>query len=143
MQEYMSEIEATNQVTNRRKKYLFLGYIVYLIGIVCFLITTVGLVMVYLKRSDYNNTVYQSHLTYLIRTFWSTLLYGFVSFFILFVGVSSRSHFGAISTILDFISLAGLSLILLTAIFYITRVVKGFVMFRREKPIAKPKTWFF
>jgi uncharacterized membrane protein len=80
--------------------------------------------MVYIKRDDYKNSSYESHVTYLIRTFWIGLLYGFISFILTIVGI------GVISG-------------LLTSIWYVIGVVKGFIIFYDDKPIQDTETWLF
>ena len=125
MQDFTTELQPSGQVTEKQKKYLLVTYIVFAVGLFTGgLITIAGLVMAYLKRSDYDNSIYQSHVTYLIRTFWIGLLYGFISFILTFIGI-------------------GIILGLLTTIWYVIRIVKGFVTFYDDKPIVKPETWLF
>lgn len=81
MQDFTTELQPSDQVTEKQKKYLLVTYIVFAVGLFTGgLVTIAGLVMAYLKRSDYDNSIYQGHVTYLIRTFWIGLLYGFISF---------------------------------------------------------------
>lgn len=125
MQDFTTELQPSDQVTEKQKKYLLVTYIVFAVGLFTGgLITIAGLVMAYLKRSDYNNSIYQSHVTYLIRTFWIGLLYGFTSFILTFIGI-------------------GIILGILTTIWYVIRIVKGFVTFYDDKPMTKPETWLF
>ncbi|WP_432784670.1 hypothetical protein AAEX37_01604 [Oligella sp. MSHR50489EDL] len=86
--------------------------------------TLAGVVMAYLKRDEYKNTLYESHVTFLIRTFWISLLYGVISFILSFIGI-------------------GIILGILTTIWYVIRIVKGFVTFMDNKPINNPETWLF
>ncbi|NLJ50721.1 MAG: hypothetical protein GX342_01055 [Alcaligenaceae bacterium] len=125
MQDFSNQLQPTELVTEKQKKYLLITYIVFAVGLFTGgLITIAGLVMAYLKRSDYNGSIYQGHVTYLIRTFWIGLLYGVTSFVLTFVGI-------------------GIILGFLTTIWYVIRVVKGFVTFYDDKPIQKPETWLF
>ena len=125
MQDFSNQLQPTELVTEKQKKYLLITYIVFAVGLFTGgLITIAGLVIAYLKRSDYNGSIYQGHVTYLIRTFWIGLLYGVTSFVLTFVGI-------------------GIILGFLTTIWYVIRVVKGFVTFYDDKPIQKPETWLF
>lgn len=124
MQDFTTQLQESKQVTEKQKNYLLVTYIVFVAGFFTGgLITIAGLVMAYLKRDDYNNSIYESHVTYLIRTFWIGFLYTALSFVLSIIGI-------------------GLILGVLTAIWYVIRIVKGFVTFYDTKPIAKPETWF-
>lgn len=125
MQDFTTELQPSEQVTEKQKKYLLVTYIVFAVGLFTGgLITLAGVVMAYLKRNDYDNSIYQSHVTYLIRTFWIGLLYGFISFILAFIMI-------------------GILLGVLTTIWYVIRIVKGFVIFYDDKAIQKPETWLF
>ena len=125
MQDFTTELQPSDHVTEKQKKYLLITYIIFAVGFFTGgLVTIAGLVMAYLKRSDYDNSIYQGHVTYLIRTFWIGLLYGFISLILTIVGI-------------------GIILGILTTIWFIIRVVKGFVTFYDDKPLAKPSTWLF
>lgn len=125
MQDFTTELQPSGQVTEKQKKYLLVTYIVFAVGLFTGgLITLAGVVMAYLKRNDYDNSIYQSHVTYLIRTFWIGLLYGFISFILAFIMI-------------------GILLGVLTTIWYVIRIVKGFVIFYDDKAIQKPETWLF
>ena len=125
MEDFTNQLQASGQISDKQKKYLLVTYIIFAVGLFTGgLVSIAGLVMAYLKRSDYINSIYESHLTYLIRTFWIGLLYGFISFILVLVGI-------------------GVILGILTTIWYVIRVVKGFVTFYDDKPIEKPQTWLF
>ncbi|MDO5667682.1 MAG: hypothetical protein Q4G44_07665 [Alcaligenaceae bacterium] len=124
MQDVTNQLQESNQVTGRQKNYLLVTYLVFVAGLFTGgLITVAGLVMAYLKRDDYKHSLYESHVTYLIRTFWIGLLYSFISLILSIIGI-------------------GLILGILTAVWYVIRLVKGFVAFYDTKPIEKPDTWF-
>src|SRR3546814_1127554 len=54
--------------------------LLYLVGFVAGITSIVGIVIAYLKRSEVAGTWAESHLTYLIRTFWFGLLTAIVGF---------------------------------------------------------------
>jgi uncharacterized membrane protein len=124
MQDANAQIQPYNEVTDKQKNYLLIIYIAYAIGLFTgSLGTIIGLVMAYIKRDEYDGTIYDGHTTYLIRTFWISLLYGVICIPLIFFGI-------------------GTVLLILVSIWFIVRVVKGFVLFYDGKPIAKPKTWW-
>ena len=60
MQDFTTELQPSGQVTDKQKKYLLVTYIVFAVGLLTGgLVTIAGLVMAYLKRSDYDNSIYQ------------------------------------------------------------------------------------
>lgn len=125
MQDFNNQIEEIKRVSEKQKNFLLVTYIVFAVGLFTGgLVSIAGLVMAYIKRDDYKNSSYESHVTYLIRTFWIGLLYGFISFILTIVGI-------------------GVILGILTSIWYVIRVVKGFITFYDDKPIQDPETWLF
>lgn len=97
-------------------------YILYLIGIVIGIVTIAGVIMAYLKRDDAAGTYLESHMTYLIRTFWIALIVGIVGTILSAVGV-------------------GVIILIVLLVWYIYRVVKGFVAFNDGRPVADPTGW--
>ncbi len=97
-------------------------YILYGIGIIVGVVAIAGVIMAYVKRDDTRGTMLESHITYLIRTFW-----------IAFIG-------GIAGLVLQFV-LIGYLVLLAVWIWYIYRVVKGFVAYNDGKPIADPEGW--
>lgn len=98
-------------------------YILYGIGIIVGLVAVAGVIMAYVKRGDARGTMLESHITYLIRTFW-----------IAFIG----SIVGMVTTFV----LVGWLILLAVAVWYIYRIVRGFVAYNDGKPIADPAGWF-
>ncbi|AVL70774.1 MULTISPECIES: DUF4870 family protein [Oligella] len=125
MQDFTHELTNYKQVTEKQKNYLLITYIIFAVGILTGgLVTLAGVVMAYLKRDEYQNTRYESHITYLIRTFWIFILYSFISFILSFIFI-------------------GVLLAFLTAVWYVIRIVKGMVLFVDNKVINQPNTWLF
>lgn len=99
-------------------------YALYAIGIFVGITAIVGLIVAYVKRGEAAGTMFESHLTWLIRTFWLGLIAGII---------------GAVT-----IPLLGLGMIILIAagIWSIWRIVKGFLAFSDNRAIANPQGWF-
>jgi len=77
----------------------------------------VAVVINYVKRDDVRGTWLESHFTWQIRTFWWSLLYGVIGFILLFA--------------------LGLGVLILipAGIWFIYRVVKGWLRLNEGKPM--------
>jgi uncharacterized membrane protein len=84
----------------------------------------VGVIVCYVKRDDARTTWVASHFTWLIRTFWWSLLWCIVGGLILVT----------LGLILIGIPIA-FGIWLVTAIWVIYRVVRGYLLFKDSKPI--------
>lgn len=98
-------------------------YVLFGLGYVVPLTTIVGVILAHIKRKDAVGTIYESHLTWLIRTFWFSML-------------------GMIVGVLTMIILIGWIVILATAIWGIYRLVIGFIRFNDTQAIANPTRFF-
>ncbi len=96
-------------------------YILYLASFVVGITAIAGIVIAYINRGKAGGWV-ESHYTYLIRTFWIGLLYGFISVILMFV-------------------LIGILLALATAVWFIARCVIGLQALGRGEPIKNPEGW--
>lgn len=76
----------------------------------------VAIIINYLKRDDTAGTIYQSHFSWQIRTFWWGLLWAVIGFATMVVGIG-------------FVVLLG------AAIWSIYRLVKGFLNWNDHKPM--------
>ena len=76
--------------------------------------------MAYVKRGEARGTWAESHLTWLIRTFWWSLLWALVGavLFVTLIGIP-----------IAFVVWAG------TTIWVIYRLVRGYLLFKDSKPI--------
>ena len=98
------------------RQYTMIIYILYIAAILIGLTSIVGVIMAYVKRADFVGTEYEDHITYLIRTFWISLI-GY-----------------AIGAVLSVIGI-GLIIIIAVGIWYIYRSIAGFIKFNDNKPI--------
>lgn len=78
--------------------------------------TIVGLVMAYIKRDEMTGTIYKEHMGLLIRSFWISLILGIL---------------GALTMLL----VVGIFILIGTGIWYIYRIVRGFIRFNEGKGI--------
>jgi len=88
------------------------------------LVGIAGLIVAYVKRGDAQGTWVASHFTWLIRTFWYSLLWGVV---------------GAVVLLVLGIILIGIPIALLiwavASIWVIYRVIRGYLVFKESRPI--------
>lgn len=104
---------------------LLLSYIAYLLGAITGGAgSLVGLIVAYMQRDEVAGTWRESHYNWLIRTFWIGLLFVVI---------------GGITTWI----LIGFLILFATFIWYIVRLVKGWMAYSKEEPIADPDNWFF
>lgn len=103
---------------------LLISYICYLAALIVGITALVGVVIAYIQRGEVTGTWRESHYTWLIRTFWIGLL------------------FAVIGTITTWI-LIGFLIWFATFVWYIVRLVKGWMAYSKEQPIADPENWFF
>ena len=88
------------------------------------LVGIVAVVICYVKRDEARGTWVESHLRWLIRTFWYSILWGIVGGLVLLV----------LGWILIGIPIAWL-IWGVTAIWVIYRVIRGYLLFKDNKPI--------
>ena len=99
------------------KQLTMVIYVLYALSAVIGITGIVAIIMNYIKREDTAGTIYASHFTWQIRTFWWGLLWGFVGFLTIF--------------------LLGLGFLVLLAnsVWIIYRIVKGFLNWSDGKPM--------
>lgn len=97
-----------------------LTMIIYILQAASFVVGITGIiaiVMNYVKRDDTAGTIYESHFTWQIRTFWWSLLWAVIGFITMFV-------------------LVGFAILVADVIWTIYRIVKGYLNWNDGKPMA-------
>jgi uncharacterized membrane protein len=109
---------------DRLHNLLTVAYVCYALGWVLGGVPVIaGLIMLYLKRDDAAGTIYESHITWLIRTFWLGVLLGAIG-------------------VVTFLLLVGYLVLVGAGIWYLYRLIKGGLALLDHKPVADPTTWF-
>lgn len=111
-------IEPAAEREHSLKNYTLAVYALYAVSLVFGITGVVGLIIAYIKRGEAAGTFYADHLNYLIRTFWWALAAGVVGMLTLFIGV-------------------GVLVLLAVTVWFIYRVVAGFIRFNDGKPVSK------
>ena len=104
------------------KNYVFIAYVTYAVGLLILFTPVVGAIMAYVKRDEAQGSIYASHIDYLIKTFWVSLV---------------GTVLGTFTTLI----LIGWLILLVTAIWFIYRVVIGLIKLNEDKPVST-QGWF-
>lgn len=97
---------------------LHIGGLLFSMG----LLSVVALIVNYIKRDDARGTLYETHMTWMIRTFWWTLFWVVVAFLP--------------TVVLSVVSLGLLSfLFFIPALWYLYRMIKGLLRLNAYKPM--------
>ena len=98
------------------KQLTMIVYVLYAMSAFIGVTGIAAILINYIKRDDTRGTIYESHFTWQIRTFWWSLLWAVIGFVTIIVGI------GVIVLIAD-------------AIWVIYRIVKGFLNWNDNKPM--------
>ncbi|AUN31391.1 DUF4870 family protein [Niveispirillum cyanobacteriorum] len=98
-----------------------------MIVVICNLLTIVGfgligVIIAYLKRGEAYGTLWETHITYIIRTFWLGVLGIVVAGLTSFIGI-------------------GILLGLVVALWWLIRSVNSLLKAIDDRPIHNPETW--
>ena len=104
------------------RQYTMIIYILYIASVLIGVTSIVGIIMAYIKRADFAGSEYEDHITYLIRTFWISLIGYLIGIVLMFIGI-------------------GLFIIIAVGIWFLYRSIAGFIKFNDNKPIDA-QGWF-
>lgn len=107
----------------RLHSIVLVSYILMAVGLFVGITALIAVIICHIKRSDAVATIYESHFTWLIRTFWWGLLGGII-------GAVTTPLFG-IGALISFVVWG----------WFVYRVVKGFLSFNDRRPMADPQAW--
>lgn len=83
----------------------------------------IGVVLAYMKRAEAAGTIYHSHLTYAIRTFWIGLALSVAGFLLSFVGLGFLLGFFAL-------------------VWFVIRLVRAFLAWNERRAVERPTRFF-
>ena len=99
------------------KQLTMIIYVLYACSLFVGITGIVAVVMNYVKRDDARGTLYESHFSWQIRTFWWGLLWAVLGFLTVWV-------------------LIGFAILFVNYVWCIYRIVKGFMNWNDGKPMA-------
>jgi uncharacterized membrane protein len=106
------------------RRISLLDYLLHIAGLLLSagLLSVLALIINYVKRSDARGTIYESHMTWMIRTFWWTVFWVVVSFlpFLLLTVVT----FGLLSFVF-----------VIPLLWYLYRMVRGLLRLLDGRPM--------
>ena len=124
-----NNIESNNTAANvvntsnsEVKNYVFIAYVTYALGLLILFTPVIGVILAFIKRDEAQGSIYPSHIDWLIKTFWVSLI-------------------GLLLGRLTILILIGWLILLVTAIWFIYRVVVGLIKLNEDKPIST-QGWF-
>ncbi|HEY8384830.1 MAG TPA: DUF4870 domain-containing protein [Porticoccaceae bacterium] len=108
--------QAAPAVTEQQKNTVLIVYILQAVSFVVGLTSVAGVIINYLKRDDVKGTWLESHVRWQIKTFWYVLLGGVLGFLLMIIGI-------------------GFIILLVTVLWYIYRIIKGWLAYSEGKPL--------
>ena len=98
------------------------AYSLYGASVLIWPVAIAGVVFAHYKKPHVAGTYVESHLEWLIRTFWLTLVFGVI---------------GVVLALL----VIGFLILFVVGVWFVFRIVKGFVVFNDGQPLADPEAW--
>ena len=117
-----TEANMVNTSNSEVKNYVFIAYVAYAVGLLILFTPVVGVIMAYVKRDEAQGSIYASHIDWLIKTFWVSLI-------------------GLLLGRLTIFILIGWLILAATGIWLIYRVVVGLIKLNEDKPVSN-QGWF-
>jgi uncharacterized membrane protein len=108
------------------RKVCLADYALHIVGVLASagVLSVIALIVNYIKRDDAVGTIYESHMNWMIRTFWWTL------FWIVAIAIPA-----ALLTLVTF-GLLGF-LFLVPGIWYLYRMIKGLLWLNQGRPMPE------
>lgn len=106
----------TITVDKSQKNLVMVVYALYALSFITGLTAIIGVVIAHVKKGEMPGSLYDAHFSYQIRTFWWSLL-------------------GALIAVLTMFIVIGFFLAFAVAIWFIYRIVKGFLRINDGLPI--------
>ena len=105
-----------NTSNSEVKNYVFIAYVTYALGLLILFTPFIGVLLAFIKRDEAQGSIYASHIDWLIKTFWVSLI-------------------GLLLGRLTIFILIGWLILAATGIWLIYRVVGGLIKLNEDKPV--------
>jgi uncharacterized membrane protein len=121
---YQQPVQQPNQPvqSSEERNWAIAVWLLYIGSYVTVITIIAGLIIAYMKRPQFAGTIYESHMTSAIRTFWIGLIGGIISGVLVFL-------------------LIGIPMLIALAIWMIFRTMRGLVRAINGQPIENPTGW--
>lgn len=117
-----TEANMANTSNSEVKNYVFIAYVTYAVGLLILFTPVIGVILAFIKRDEAQGSIYASHIDWLIKTFWVSLIGLFLGRLTIFI-------------------LIGWPILVATGIWFIYRVVVGLIKLNEDKPVPT-QGWF-
>ena len=117
-----TEANVVNTSKSEVKNYVFIAYVTYALGLLILFTPFIGVLLAFIKRDEAQGSIYASHIDWLIKTFWVSLI-------------------GLLLGRLTIFILIGWLILAATGIWLIYRVVVGLIKLNEDKPVPT-QGWF-
>lgn len=117
-----TEANMVNTSNSEVKNYVFIAYVTYALGLLILFTPFIGVLLAFIKRDEAQGSIYASHIDWLIKTFWVSLI-------------------GLLLGRLTIFILIGWLILAATGIWLIYRVVVGLIKLNEDKPVPT-QGWF-
>ena len=117
-----TEANMVNTSNSEVKNYVFIAYVTYALGLLILFTPVIGVILAFIKRDEAQGSIYASHIDWLIKTFWVSLI-------------------GLLLGRLTIFILIGWLILAATGIWLIYRVVVGLIKLNEDKPVPT-QGWF-
>ena len=68
------EANVVNTSNSEVKNYVFIAYVTYALGLLILFTPFIGVLLAFIKRDEAQGSIYASHIDWLIKTFWVSLI---------------------------------------------------------------------
>jgi len=117
-----TEANVVNTSKSEVKNYVFIAYVTYALGLLILFTPFIGVLLAFIKRDEAQGSIYASHIDWLIKTFWVSLI-------------------GMVLGMLTILILIGWLILAATGVWLIYRVVVGLIKLNEDKPVSN-QGWF-
>ncbi|GBQ95978.1 DUF4870 family protein [Asaia lannensis] len=123
MQPSFSQTWPASPRSERARRWAWIVHILFIASFFFGITSIPGVIVAYMKRGEAEGTIYESHFTYAIRTFWLGLLGAMVAGVLCLVMI-------------------GYVLLALLFVWWLVRVIRPVIALVDEAPIRNPRGWF-
>ncbi len=106
----------------KARNLLLITYVLFGLSLINGLTAIAAVIIAHLKVGEAADTFIESHYRWLIRTFWIALIGAVIGGLLMFIFI-------------------GMFVLVAVFLWYVFRLVKGFLAFNDGKPIADPQAW--
>lgn len=128
----MEAVVTMNERSENMQRVATMVYALYAASLLVGVTSIVGVVVAHAKKGDVSDTWLESHFRWQIRTFWIGLVWAAIGWMLVFAGYFTTWQF---RQILPIPIVLGVLVLGVSGIWFIYRVVKGFLRLNEQRPM--------